>query len=101
MAERQLILRLQPRSAAARAGQSRPQRVVKDVLGIPKSAVFQQGGRDWCFLLGDHGIEQRPIVVGSCDGTNIEVREGLRATDPVLLYPELVLPPPSGPAPRR
>ena len=97
MRERQLVLTMPRWPAAAQSAQPRPPRVVKNVLTAPKSAIVQQGRRDWCLVLTDQGIEQRPITVGPNDGSNVEVRTGVTAGDRVLLYPDQVLPPSRGP----
>jgi multidrug efflux pump subunit AcrA (membrane-fusion protein) len=95
--EHQWILTLLPRTAGERPAQTRPPRVIKNVLAIPKTAVVQRGSRDWCLVLSDQGIEQRPIAIGDGEESNVEVHRGLTAGDRVLLYPDQVLPP--GPSP--
>ena len=65
---------------------------LKDVLSVPVQAVVEQGGSFNCWVL-DHGQPQRrPVVIGASNSTVIEIKDGLKVGDEVLLNPRAAVP---------
>lgn len=59
----------------------------KDVLVAPAGAVFRHDG-GWAAYVVDGGVARlRRVVVGKNNGAEVEVREGLRSGERVVLYP--------------
>lgn len=62
--------------------------VLKDVLAVPIQAVTFQGGRRVCLLPGRGSrLIPRPITTGLSNDSFIQVLDGLRAGDAVILQP--------------
>jgi len=59
--------------------------VIKDVLIVPKSAVFEKDGRKICYVKKDDAYEVRQVEVGKTGKENIEIREGLKKGEEVFL----------------
>ena len=59
----------------------------RSVLAIPARAIRRDGGRNVVTVRGDEGDMVRPVRIGWRDGPWIEIVEGLRAGDRVLLDP--------------
>ncbi len=65
---------------------------LKDVLCVPVQAVVEQGGGFACWVL-EHGQPQRrPVVLGASNSTVIEIKDGLKEGDQVLLNPRAAVP---------
>jgi HlyD family secretion protein len=65
---------------------------LKDVLSVPVQTVVEQGGGFACWVL-EHGEPQRrPVVLGASNSTVIEIKDGLKEGDEVLLNPRAVVP---------
>jgi len=58
---------------------------IKDVLLVPKAAVFEKAGKKICYVKKDDGHEVREVEVGKTDGKNIEIRKGLEERQEVFL----------------
>lgn len=59
----------------------------KDALIVPSSALFRDG-RDWAVFVAKNGIAKLTrLEIGHNNGTLAEVRSGLDAGTPVILYP--------------
>ena len=63
-----------------------------DVLAVPVQAVVQKGDQSFCYLVGDTGFVPRPVTLGDTNDVLIEIKEGLNASDRVVLNPRLVVP---------
>jgi macrolide-specific efflux system membrane fusion protein len=59
----------------------------REVLAVPTRAIRRDGGRNVVFVRGDDGDIARPVRVGWRDGAWIEIVDGLRAGERVLLNP--------------
>lgn len=57
-----------------------------DVLTVPRSAVLDSGTRQIVLVqVGEGRFEPRPVVLGERSGDRVEVREGLRAGERVVV----------------
>lgn len=56
-----------------------------DVLSVPIQSVFLDAGLPVALVSTTAGIEKRPIIIGQNDGNWVEVKEGLREGENVLL----------------
>jgi RND family efflux transporter MFP subunit len=59
----------------------------REVLAVPTRAIRRNGGRNVVFVRGDDGDVARPVRVGWRDGAWIEIVDGLRVGERVLLDP--------------
>jgi RND family efflux transporter MFP subunit len=57
------------------------------VLLVPKSAVIEDGGRAYVFVVRQDAVERRAIQTGGTDGDRLEVLAGLTASDRVVVSP--------------
>jgi HlyD family secretion protein len=65
---------------------------LKDVLSVPVQAVVEQGGGFACWVL-EHGQPQRrSVLLGASNSTVIEIKDGVKEGDEVLLNPRAVVP---------
>jgi RND family efflux transporter MFP subunit len=48
-----------------------------DVITLPTTAVFSDGGKDFCVVVADGKAQRRPISLGLSDGTRTEIVLGL------------------------
>jgi multidrug resistance efflux pump len=62
-----------------------PLEVIKNVLIVPRSVVFEKDGKKICYVKKDDGYEFRQVDVGKTGGKNIEIRKGLKAGEEVFL----------------
>ncbi len=59
-----------------------------DVLSVPAGAVIYYRGEDHVAVkMPDGRVEWRVVVLGASDGSNYEVKEGLRSGEKVILEP--------------
>jgi HlyD family secretion protein len=61
--------------------------VLSDVLAIPGEAVTGEQGRKTCFVIGPSGLERRMLALGLSSQDLIEVSEGLKEGEEVVLDP--------------
>src|SRR5262249_40640108 len=64
---------------------------LEQVLTVPVEAVVgsvEMGGKRRCYVLGLEGPEPRDIVVGLSNDRMVEVREGLKEGEQVILNPK-------------
>jgi hypothetical protein len=54
---------------------------------IPKSAVREENGARYAFLVRDNTVERRAIQTGGIDGDRLEVIAGLKGGDRVVVGP--------------
>jgi len=57
----------------------------QNVLCVPKEAVMERNGHSGVMLLEDGETVFRPVVTGLEDNVNVEVKEGLRAGEEVVI----------------
>ena len=60
---------------------------VRDVLTVPVQAIVQIGEDNWVYVGSSGGVEKRPVTVGKTNEKFIEIREGLKAGERVVLNP--------------
>jgi len=58
---------------------------VKDVLIVPKAAVFEKDGKKICYVKKDDAHEVREVEIGKEYGKNIEIRKGLTEGEQLFL----------------
>jgi HlyD family secretion protein len=58
-----------------------------DVLVIPKSAVFNQNGKPAVRLWEGKIAADKPVVLGLISSEEVEIVSGIKAGDPIVLYP--------------
>ncbi len=56
----------------------------KDVLSVPLTSVFEEGGDKVVYVLTDAGIERRKVGVGLSDSKRVEITSGLGEGEDVL-----------------
>jgi len=61
----------------------------EQVLAVPTNAVAHEGGRQVCYVVRDDGLERREVRLG--DGTSdlLEISEGLKEGEQVVVNPVL------------
>lgn len=57
----------------------------REVLFIPKDAVYEEGAKNYVELLEDGEPVQREVITGIEDGSYIEIKEGLNVGETVIL----------------
>jgi HlyD family secretion protein len=69
----------------------------KDAVYVPLQCAFLEGGKQWCYTLAaDHQPSKRPVKPGMSNDSYIEILDGLKEGEQVLLYNPSV---PTGAAP--
>jgi HlyD family secretion protein len=58
-----------------------------EVLKLPLGALFRQGDTWTVFVMEQGRARVRPIVVGQRNNLSVEIREGLKSGEKVVLYP--------------
>ncbi len=57
------------------------------VLHLPSGALFQLGGQSQVFVLDGGRARLRPVKAGHTNGVSVEITDGLREGDRVVVYP--------------
>lgn len=57
----------------------------REVLLVPKDAVYEEGAKNYVELLEDGEPVQREVITGIEDGSYIEIKEGLNVGEKVIL----------------
>jgi len=60
---------------------------VRNVLTVPVQAIVQVGEDNWVYVGNSAGGEKRPVTVGKTNEKFIEIREGIKAGERVVLNP--------------
>ncbi len=55
-----------------------------NVLTIPASAVFTEGGQSYCAAVADGKIDRKPLELGIRSGTDVQVISGLKDSDQIV-----------------
>jgi hypothetical protein len=63
----------------------------RDVLAVPTEVVSVDHGRNLCYVIGPSGCERREIMSGPSAPHLIEVTDGLKEGESVVLDPARVL----------
>jgi multidrug efflux pump subunit AcrA (membrane-fusion protein) len=57
----------------------------KSLQTLPQSAVMQRGSKTYVLVVGaDNHVSERAVTVGQRSGDRIEIRQGLKANEPVV-----------------
>jgi RND family efflux transporter MFP subunit len=57
----------------------------KPLLSLPQSAVMQRDGKNYVLLVGaDDRVHERAVSVGLRNGDRIQIKQGLKADEPVV-----------------
>lgn len=59
---------------------------VPDAIQVPVVAVFQDKGEHCCYVEGASGASKRTVKIGATNGTRVQIVEGLKPDEKVLLY---------------
>ena len=58
-----------------------------DVLAVPASTLFQRDGKWGVFVVEDERARLRTVEIGHRAGASVEIISGLKAGEPVVLFP--------------
>lgn len=58
-----------------------------DVLAVPSSALFQRGGSWAVFAVENGRARLRRVEIGHRTGASVEIADGLKAGEKVVLFP--------------
>ncbi|WP_435006402.1 efflux RND transporter periplasmic adaptor subunit [Tundrisphaera lichenicola] len=61
-----------------------------DVLAVPTEAVAVENGEEVCYVAGVEGLTRRAVTLGKADRDLLEVTEGLKEGDQVVLNPNSI-----------
>lgn len=64
---------------------------LKDVITLPVAAVVEQRGGFFCWVKTPGKVERRPLVLGHSNEQFVEVKDGVREGDEVILNPRAVI----------
>jgi len=57
----------------------------KTVQSLPQSAVMQRGSKTYVLIVGpDNRVHERAVTVGQRHSDHIQIKEGLKANEPVV-----------------
>jgi HlyD family secretion protein len=57
----------------------------RSVQSLPQSAVMQRGGKTFVLIVGEDGhVHEREVKVGQRNGDRVQIKEGLKANEPVV-----------------
>lgn len=65
---------------------------LKDVLSLPMAAIVEHRGNYFCWVRNGDRNEERPLVLGLSNDQFIEVKDGIKIGDEVLLNPRAIIP---------
>lgn len=60
---------------------------IADALKAPSGAVFRRGQRSFVFVLRDGRAQLRPVTIGRSSGVEVQILDGLKEGDEVIVYP--------------
>jgi RND family efflux transporter MFP subunit len=64
---------------------------LRDVLTVPLQAIVQRGDQTWCYVAEKDSVRQQPIKLGQTNDKFVEITEGLRDGDRVVLNTAAIL----------
>jgi len=64
---------------------------LRDVLTVPVSAVVEQGGKFSTWVRDNSRLQRRPLLLGQTNDKVMEVKDGLKEGDEVILNPRAVI----------
>ena len=56
-----------------------------NVLKIPKEAIIEKNGKSYVFLVVNNYAEEREVLLGITDDSNVEVLKGLKMQDKIVI----------------
>lgn len=56
-----------------------------NVLKIPKEAIIEKNGKSYVFVVVNNYAEEREVLLGITDDSNVEVLEGLKMQDKIVI----------------
>lgn len=57
----------------------------KSLQSLPQSAVMQRGNKSYVLVVGaDSRVQERAVIVGQRSGDRVEIKQGLKANEPVV-----------------
>lgn len=59
----------------------------EDVLQVPVQSLVSSGGKHFAFVLTEDGPQQRDLAVGQSNQTHVEVKEGIKPGERVVMNP--------------
>ena len=59
---------------------------VPDCLHVPVLAIFREGEEHYCWVETDDGRKKRLVKIGAANDSRVEIKEGLRKGETVILY---------------
>ena len=59
---------------------------VPDAIQVPVVAVFQDDGEHCCYVASGSGTQKRTVKIGVTNGSFVQITEGLKPDEKVLLY---------------
>jgi RND family efflux transporter MFP subunit len=60
---------------------------LEDVLSVPVQAIVQIGRESWCYVAASGDAERRMVTLGRSNDKFVEIREGLKEGERVVLNP--------------
>jgi len=60
---------------------------IKDVLSVPVQAIVQVSDDNWCYVDANGSVELRRVTIGKTNDKFVEIREGFKEGDRVVLNP--------------
>jgi HlyD family secretion protein len=89
------IVKIDGETSGLRPGMTAEVRIlvadIPDALLVPVSAVVEQGSKFYCWVQTPNGPERRPLLLGQASEKMIEILDGVKAGDRVLLNPRAVV----------
>jgi hypothetical protein len=64
---------------------------LKDVITLPVATIVEQRGQFYCWVKTPEKIERRPLVLGHSNDEFVEVKDGVREGEEVILNPRAVV----------
>ena len=64
---------------------------LEDVLTVPLLGILESNDKHFCYLATPTGYEKREVVIGSSNDKYIEVKDGLKVGDEVILNPRATI----------
>ena len=62
----------------------------ENVIAIPVISVFFKDGNPYCYVLSGNRIVERKIVLGESNDRIVEVKEGLKEGEIIVMLPEKI-----------
>jgi multidrug efflux pump subunit AcrA (membrane-fusion protein) len=57
----------------------------RPLQSLPQTAVMQRGSKTFVLIVGpDNHVHERAVTVGQRNGDRVQIKEGLKANDPVV-----------------